>query len=171
MLNYPRLEARMCFFVTIAKNLKGFLTKFQSDKPRVSFLFEAWRIFYIHWWNGLWNHVLSKTCQRFKLSFPLRRKCCTVGIDISLRTKLAPRSSDITKRQKNSSYSAWNSWMTSLVYNVALILPLIEVSSCLDPMMMAWNINGNWCYRVLENTLDEMLDGKMDIWIRSRSHH
>ena len=44
MLKDPLLKTRLCFFVTVAKDLENFLTRFQTDKPMVPFLFETFDV-------------------------------------------------------------------------------------------------------------------------------
>ena len=41
MLKDPLLKAKVCFFISVAKELEKFLKEFQDDKPMLPFLFEA----------------------------------------------------------------------------------------------------------------------------------
>ena len=53
MLLEPFLKAKLCFFVSIAKDLESFLTEYQTDKPMIPFLYESLK------------NLLNRLLQRF----------------------------------------------------------------------------------------------------------
>jgi hypothetical protein len=96
MLKDPLLKARLCIFVTVAKDLEIFLTRFQTDQPMIPFLFEAFEVILD---NLLKRFVKPSVIKNLSTIEKLRIPMCEENfrelkdIDIGFATKSAIRSS------------------------------------------------------------------------------